>query len=131
MTNLWSLYDRQYDIQDMIKNLHPWLKTNMHRDMQDIIQNIELSPLSFVGFLFLISCMSVSPLVSLLPYWNQANTGITPVLNEIYFWIFGDIPKICVHFFKIDTNFLYVCQSITWLTSLLKLGYYKDISSCR
>ena len=26
-------------------------------------------------------------------------------------------------------NFLYVCQSVSWLTSLLKLSYYGDISS--
>ena len=25
-------------------------------------------------------------------------------------------------------NFLYVCQSVSWLTSLLKLGKYRDIS---
>ena len=33
-----------------------------------------------------------------------------------------------VHFFWILTNFLYVCQSISWLTNLLKLGQYGDIS---
>ena len=33
-----------------------------------------------------------------------------------------------VHYFQIVTNFLYVCQSISWLTKLLKLGPYGDIS---
>ena len=33
-----------------------------------------------------ISSMSVSPLVGLLPYWNLANGGISPVLDEICLW---------------------------------------------
>ena len=33
-----------------------------------------------------------------------------------------------LHFFQIVTHFLYVCQSISWLTSLLKLDKYRDIS---
>ena len=30
-----------------------------------------------------------------------------------------------------EPNFLYVCQSVSWLTSLLKLDKYKDISSSK
>ena len=41
---------------------------------------------------------------------------------------FGDILGICVNFFQIITYFLYVCQSIGWLTSIMKLGQYRDIS---
>ena len=37
---------------------------------------------------FLISCMCVSLLVGLLPYWNYVNIGISPVLDEISFWTF-------------------------------------------
>ena len=33
-----------------------------------------------------------------------------------------------VHLFQIILNFTYVCQSVSWLTSLLKLDKYKDIS---
>ena len=34
-----------------------------------------------------------------------------------------------LHQFKIILNFLYVCQSVSWLTFLLKLDKYRDISS--
>ena len=34
-----------------------------------------------------------------------------------------------VHLFQINLNFLYVCQSVSWLTSLRKLDKYRDISS--
>ena len=34
-----------------------------------------------------------------------------------------------LHKIQIFLNFLYVCQSFSWLTSLLKLDKYKDISS--
>ena len=50
---------------------------------------------------------------------------------DICLKFFGDIPEIFVQFFQITTNFLYVCQSIIWLTSLLKLDKYRDISSSR
>ena len=49
---------------------------------------------TFVGYFwtfsrsFWISCLSVSLLVGLLPYWNYDNTGISLVLDEISFWIF-------------------------------------------
>ena len=66
--------------------------------------------------------MSVSLLVGLLPYWNYTNIGISPVLDEISFWIFLD-------HLQIISNFLYVCRSVSWLTSLLKLNKSRDISS--
>ena len=34
----------------------------------------------------------------------------------------------CFHTFQRITNFSYVCQSFSWLTSLLKLGQLRDIS---
>ena len=33
-----------------------------------------------------------------------------------------------VHLFQIILNFLYVCQSVSWLAFLLKLGQYRHIS---
>ena len=36
-----------------------------------------------------------------------------------------------VHYFEMLTNFLYVCQSVSWLTYLLKIGQYRDISCSR
>ena len=51
------------------------------------------------------------------------------MLNEISFKTFWDIPWILVHCFQIIVNFLYVCQSGNWLTSLLILDKYRDISS--
>ena len=35
---------------------------------------------------------------------------------------FVDIPGMCVQYFQILTNFLFVWQSFSFLTSLLKLG---------
>ena len=42
--------------------------------------------------------------------------------------IVGDIPELFVHFYQIITYFLYVCQSVSGITHLLKLGQYRDIS---
>ena len=42
---------------------------------------------------------------------------------------FGDIPEMCVHYFQMLTNFVYVCQSVRWVTSLLKLDKCRVISS--
>ena len=47
---------------------------------------------------------------------------------DIFLKFFGDIPRIFPDNLQIISNFLYVCQSISWLTSLLKLGQYRDIS---
>ena len=44
---------------------------------------------------------------------------------------FWDIPELFVHFYQIITNFLCVCQSISWIPYLLKLGQYGDISCSR
>ena len=42
---------------------------------------------------------------------------------------FGDISRMFLHYFQITPNFLYVCQSVSWLNFLLKLDKYRDISS--
>ena len=48
---------------------------------------------------------------------------------DIFLKFFGDIPGTLVHYFQVILNFFYVCQSASWLTSLLKLDKYRDISS--
>ena len=121
---------------------------------------------------FLFSCMSVSLLVDLLPYWYYTNIGIAPILDEIFFWNFSDTffrlwytsftsSVLCVsvcfllleslteikktlwnlhiwmkffwflrYSFGIHTNcYLYVCQSVCVLTSIMKLGNNCDIST--
>ena len=46
---------------------------------------------------FWISCMSVSLLVGLLSYWNLTNIGISPVLDDISFWIFLEAFLGCLY----------------------------------
>ena len=48
---------------------------------------------------------------------------------DIFLKFFGDIPGMLVHHFQIILNFLYVSQSVSWLTSLLKIHKYRDLSS--
>ena len=68
--------------------------------------------------------------------------GIPPVLYDwvqyrdisgsecaIFLNLFGDIPRMLLHHFQRILNFLYGCQSVSWLTFLLKLDKYRDISS--
>ena len=38
--------------------------------------------------------------------------------------LFGGIPGMFVDYFQIILNFFYVCQSISWLTPLLKIDKY-------
>ena len=78
---------------------------------------------------FQISCMSVSLLVGLLPYWKWTNIRISPVLNEISFWFFGDIPGCwytCYKWFWIS------CMSVSLFVCLLHYQIrQRDISSSR
>ena len=46
----------------------------------------------------------------------------------IFLKYFGHIPEMFLHYFQMLKIFLYVCQSVTLLTSLQKLGQYRDIS---
>ena len=90
---------------------------------------------TFLGCLYTISkkhqflhvCQSVSLLTSFLKLDKHRDIScsgwdISPNFS-------GDIPEMFVHNFQVLTNFLYVCQSFSWLTSLLKLDKYRDISS--
>ena len=78
---------------------------------------------------FLYLCQSVcwhTLLLKLDKYRDISSSGW-----DIFLKFFGDIPGMLVHYFQIILNFLYVSQSDSWLTSLLKLDKYRDISSSR
>ena len=72
---------------------------------------------SILNFLYV--CQAISWLISLLnldKYRDLFSFG-----GDIFLIFFGGIPGIFEHLFQIVVNFLYVCQSVSWLTSLLKL----------
>jgi len=50
---------------------------------------------------------------------------------DIFFKYFGHLPGMFFTLFLKIKILLYVCLSVSWLTSLLKLGQYRDISSSR
>ena len=75
---------------------------------------------------FVYVCQSVSWLTSLLKLDKYRDISCS--WWNIFLNFFGHIPEMFVHLFWILRNFLYVCQSISWLTNLLKLGQYGDIS---
>ena len=74
-------------------------------------------------FVYLSVCSLAYFLTEIRPIQQYVNFGWYIPLN-----FFGDIPGMLLHHFKIILNFLYVCQSVSWLTSLLKLDKYRDIS---
>ena len=75
-----------------------------------------------------IFCMSVSLLVCLLPYWNKTKL-------YLQFWmrylsgIFWDFPEVLVHCIQKNQISLYVHQSGSWQTSLMKSDNFRDIAS--
>merc|ERR1712081_108394 len=76
---------------------------------------------------FLYVCQSVSWLTSLLKL--DKSRDISSSGWDIFLNFFGDIPEMLVNNFQIIQNFLSGSQSDSWLTSLLKLDKYRDISS--
>ena len=113
------------------------LKLDQHKDITSSEWDIFLKfsggiPGMFVQLLqiilnFLYVCQSVSWLTFLLKidkYRDISTSG-----RDIFLKFFGDIPGMLVHLFQIILIFLYVCQSVIWLTFLLKLHKYWDISS--
>ena len=44
---------------------------------------------------------------------------------DIFLEFFEDIPETLVHWFQIILNFLFVCQSVSWHTTLLKSHKYR------
>ena len=54
--------------------------------------------------------------------------GISSSGGDIFLKIFGGFPGIHLQLIQIILNIFYVCQSASWLTSLLKLDKCRDIS---
>ena len=75
---------------------------------------------------FLYVCLSVHWLTSLLKLDKYRDISCS--WWYIFLNFFGGISGIFLHYFQIISNFLYVCQSISWPTSLLILGQYREIS---
>ena len=67
-------------------------------------------------------CLSVCSLSHFLTE-IRLSLDISSSSWAIYFKFSGDIPGIFLQSFQIITDFLHVCQSVSWLTFLLKLGY--------
>ena len=63
----------------------------------------------------------LSPLTQLV---NNSGSG-----RDTFLKYFGYIPWMFLHYFQIFSNLLYVCQSVPWLTSFLKIVKYMDFSS--
>ena len=61
-------------------------------------------------------CQSVSWLTSLLKLDKYRD--ISGPERAIFLKFVGDIPRMLLHHFQIILNFLYVCKSVSWLTSL-------------
>ena len=76
---------------------------------------------------FLYVCQSVNWLTSLLKLYKYRD--ISSSGGDIFLKYFGDIPGMLIHYFQIILKFMYVCQPVSWLTSLLQLDKYRDISS--
>ena len=72
-------------------------------------------------------CQSVSWL-TYLRKWDKYR-DISSSGWHLFLRLFRDIPRIFLDYFQNILNFLYVCQSVSWLTYLQKLDKYGDISS--
>ena len=113
------------------------LKFNKYRDIScsgwDIFLNFFADiPDMFVHYFemltnFLYVCLSISWLTSLLKLDHYRYISCSR--SDIFLNFFGDIPGMLVQYFQIILNCLYVCQSVSWLTSLLKLDQSRDVSS--
>ena len=75
---------------------------------------------------FLCVCQSISWIPYLLKLGQYGDISCSRW--DVFHKFLGDIPWMFLHYFQINTNYLYVCQSVSWLTSLLKLDNNKDIS---
>ena len=76
---------------------------------------------------YLYVCQSVSWITSLLKLDKSRDISCSGW--DVVLIFFGDIPGMFIHYFQIIINFVYVCQSLSWLTSILKLDKYRDIFS--
>ena len=102
-------YECSLPLQDYYREIPFWTNVNA----------FSFDPLggSTQGAAVFISGLTLTQLV------NISGSGWDMFLNS-----FGDIPGMFVHYFQIITNMLYVCQSVSWPTSFLKLYKYRDIS---
>ena len=75
---------------------------------------------------FLCVCLSVCWLISLLKLGQHRDMSSSGWY--IFLKFFGHISGMLAGQFQIILRFLYVSQSLSWLTSLLKLDKYRDIS---
>merc|ERR1711954_492793 len=76
------------------------------------------------GFLV---CLSVCSFAYFLTKIRQRDISCSGC--HIFMEFFGDIPEMLVNWFQIFLIFLYVCQSGSWHTSLMKSNKFRDISS--
>ena len=80
---------------------------------------------------------SIDILISLIwpklaELWALAHKHIACMHASLPAWVNLCLRVLWVmlfHLFQIILNFLYVCQSVSWLTSLLTLYKYRDIAS--
>ena len=79
----------------------------------------------FLNFLYV--CQSVTCLTSFLILYKYKDNSSSR--GYIFLKFLGDILGTIVHQFQIFLIFLYVCQSVSWPTHLLKLDKYRDVSS--
>ena len=77
--------------------------------------------------IFTFVCRSVCLLTSL----PELDRGISPVLDEISYWIFWRHSWHVGTFVPNNSDFLFVCQSGSWHTSLPISNRFRDISSSR
>ena len=75
--------------------------------------------------IFLYVCQSISSHTYMLKLGQYRDISCSRWYNIQNFFL--DIPHIFLHYFQINTNCLYVCQSVRWLTSLLKLDKCRGI----
>ena len=113
LTSLLKLDKRIYPVLDHISF---WNFIDIPRIYLDYFQII-------LNFLYV--CQSVSWLTFLLKLGQYRH--ISGPEWDICLKIFGDIPGRFLHYSQIIMNFLYVCQSVSWLTPLLKFGQYRHI----
>ena len=113
------------------------LKSDKFRDISSSRWNMFLNFYGHIPWVFL----HYFQIITIFWYICQAISWLTSLLKlclyrvvssstwDTFYKFLGDIPWMFLHYFQINTKFLYVCQSVRWLTSLLKLDKYWDISS--
>ena len=72
-------------------------------------------------------CLSVCLFAYFLTKIRQGDMSISGW--DIFLKLFGDVPEMLVHCFKIVLIFLYVCLSGSWHSSLMKSNKFMDIFS--